>query len=270
MAALTVALALALVPSMPHVAYLHGGNLVVLDVATGTRHVVLHRAGAGPVRWSGDGRRVSSGGRVAGGPSFDTGSLAWAPTGEKAAYVTKKGGVVVWRRSAGRRPVVADGWGAQGVAWSGDGRLAVGRAVCDAPCGLPTHLGVWVWNGRRLRRVVGLRPRAQVTPMPFAWSRGRVLWWAWPDSGSIAADGVALYANGRRLGTGLMYPDYVAVCGGHVAFTRGTDRYAVHGKSIVFDGRDVSRDRTRSWSHPHAAPTAACSLRARAGIAGGS
>ncbi len=86
--------------------------------------------------------------------------------------------------------------------------------------------------------------------MPFAWSRGRVLWWAWPDSGSIAADGVALYANRRRLGTGLMYPDYVAVCGGHVAFTRGTDRYAVHGKSIVFDGRDVSRDRTRSWVSP--------------------
>src|SRR5436309_1614418 len=87
MAALTVALALALVPA-PHVAYLHGGTLVVLDVANRTRHVVLRHAGGGPVGWSGDGRFVSAGGRVAYGPSFPTGELTWAPTGATAAYVT--------------------------------------------------------------------------------------------------------------------------------------------------------------------------------------
>jgi hypothetical protein len=253
-AALAVALALALVPAGPRAAYVHRGSLVVVDLATGRRRVVLRHAGFGPVRWSGDGRLVSSGGRIAGGPHrstlLDTGAIAWAPSGERAAYVTRRGGVEVWSPTGGRRRVVADGWGAQSVAWSANGRLAVGRAVCHVPCGLPTRVGVWVWTGRRLRGVVALPPRAQVTPMPFGWARGRVLWWAWPDSGSIAADGVALYANGRRLGVGLMYPDYVAVCGGRVAFTHGHDRYAVHGKSIVLDGHDVSHDETRSWVSP--------------------
>jgi len=31
---------------------------------------------------------------------------------------------------------------------------------------------------------------------------------------------------------------------------QGGDRYAMHGKHIVFDGRDVSRDPSRSWVSP--------------------
>ncbi len=88
-------------------------------------------------------------------------------------------------------------------------------------------------------------------PMPFASdSRGRVLWWLWPDSGSIAADGVALYANAQRIATMLMYPDWVARCGRHLALAVGRDRNSMHGKSIVYDGRDASRDPSRSWISP--------------------
>jgi len=113
---------------------------------------------------------------------------------------------------------------------------------------------IWVWRrGSPLRRVV--KPLlGDQTPMPFAWWRGRVLWWDWPDSGSIAADGVALYANARRVTTALMYADYATVCRRHLAVAAGGDRYAMHGKRILFDGRDVSRDASRSWVSPSCLP----------------
>jgi Tol biopolymer transport system component len=37
----------------------------------------------------------------------------------------------------------------------------------------------------------------------------------------------------------------------------GHDRYAMHGKRIVFDGRDVSRDPSRSWVSPSCSPDGA-------------
>jgi hypothetical protein len=48
----------------------------------------------------------------------------------------------------------------------------------------------------------------------------------------------------------LMYRDWVAVCGSHLAFAAGTDRESMDDKTIVFDGRDVSRDRRHSWASP--------------------
>jgi hypothetical protein len=142
---------------------------------------------------------------------------------------------------------VPNSWGAQGVAWSSDGALAIGRAVCLGACGLPSHTEVWVWRRGSLHKLVntdGGRPN------PFAWHNGRVLWWDWPNSASIAADGVAVYENGRRIAGALMYPDYVVVCGTHLAIAAGGDRYSTHGKRILFDGRDVSRDLKRSWVSP--------------------
>jgi hypothetical protein len=232
------------------VAFLSGGNLVVVNVATQRQHVVMHHAGSGPVAWSGDGRLVSSGGRVAGGPSLPTARLTWAPTGERAAYLTKRSAVFAWAPHSRPRLVVPAGWGAQAVAWSRDGRLAIGRTVCHVPCGLPTHHEVWVWNGRTLHRVAALNREAGI-PMPFAWDpHGRVLWWEWPNSGSIAADGVALYADAKKIASMLMYPDWVATCGSQLALAVGGDRNSMHGKSIVLGGRDVSRDRSRSWISP--------------------
>jgi hypothetical protein len=235
------------------VAFLHRGDLVVLDLATHARQVVMRHGGSGPVAWSGNGRLVSSGGRIAGGPALPTAAIAWAPAGERAAYVTRKGGIVVWT-PGGSRKIVGDGWGATTVAWSPSGKLALGRSVCNAPCGLPTHREVWVWDGRALRRVIALPNRAGA-PMPVTWTAGeRVVWWLWPDSGSIAADGVAVYAGRKRIGETLLYSDYVVRCGRELALADGGDRYATHGKRIVLGGRDLSRDRTRSWVSPSCSP----------------
>jgi len=206
----------------------------------------------GQPRWSGDGRLVSFGGYiVAGGVHLPTADIAWAPTGERAAYVTKSGGVSVWSPPRTQQ-VVPDGWGATGVAWSGDGALALGRAICKGACGLPSHTEVWTWRNGTLRKLVDTPDRGR--PSPLAWHEGRVLWWDWPNSGSIAADGVALYENNRLIATTLMYGDYVDACGGHLAVAAGGDRYAMHGKRILFDGRDSSRDRTRSWVSPSCTP----------------
>jgi hypothetical protein len=248
--------ATALLTAQPaQVAFVRAGNLVVVDVATHRQRVVMRHAGNGPVRWSGDGKLVSSGGKIAGGPTLPSRSwpgpgLAWSPTGETAAYVTRGGGVGVWSPNSGRRTIVQDGWGASTLAWSRDGRLALGRSVCHVPCGIPTHREIWVWDGSSLHRFVMLRKGAGM-PMPAMWdARGRVVWWLWPDSASIAADGVLVYANARRIGETLLYPDYVANCGRGLALAAGGDRYAAHGKRIVLDGRDVSRDPSRSWVSP--------------------
>jgi YD repeat-containing protein len=232
------------------VAFLHGGNLVVVNVATHAQRVVMRHAGSGPVAWSGDGRLVSSGGKIAGGPALPTPRIAWAPVGERAAYLTARGAAYVWGPRTGFRLVVPAGWGARGLAWSRDGRrLAIGRTVCRPPCA-GTHHEVWTWNGHDLRRLVRLSNESG-WPTPFAWdTRGRVLWWEWPDSSSIAADGVALHADARKIATMLMYPDWIATCGSRLALAVGVDRNSLHGKSIVLDGRDVSRDRTRSWVSP--------------------
>jgi hypothetical protein len=238
------------------VAFLRGGNLVVVDLSTGRQTVALRNAGTGPVGWSGDGKLVSSGGRIAGGPALPAGvwsapGLAWAPTGEIAAYVTRQGGVVTWSPERGSRTIVPDGWGATALAWSRDGRLAIGRSVCRRPCGAATRRGLWVWaQGRAPRRVLELT-RLGGEPMPVLWdARGRVIWWLWPGSSSIAADGVAVYAGARRIGTALMYRDYVVTCGKGLALAAGVDRNSMHGKSIEVDGRDVSRDSSRSWVSP--------------------
>lgn len=244
MVSFALAAALALAP-LEHVAYLKGGRLVVLDLATRTERIVMTQAPAGPVRWSGDGKLVSDGGRIAGGPSLPTQQIVWAPTGETGAYVTKAGGVGIWT-PRGRRRVAADGWGATALAWSGDGRLAIGRAAYARK---PNVRELWTWTGHRLRRALALGSTLG-QPLPVVWHAGRIVWWAYPDSASIAADGVALYSNRTRIGSTLMYTDYVVRCGAHLAFAAGGDRYATHGKRIVFDGRDVSHDPSRSWVSP--------------------
>ena len=42
----------------------------------------------------------------------------------------------------------------------------------------------------------------------------------------------------------------MTVCGSHLAVAAGRDRYAMDAKRIVLDGRDVSRDPSRSWVSP--------------------
>lgn len=231
----------------------HGPRLLVRDGRWLTL-VGRETVAAGPYKplaFSGDGRLYSYGGAIHGGipVTLPTHSLTWAPTGERAAYVTTQGGVVEWT-PAGKKRLEPNGWGADwGLAWSREGALAVSRGS-----------ELWVLENGTARRVAGPLPSSCCTggagdiPVPFAWVGDRVLWWRWPDSGSIAADGVTLWEDDRQLGTTLMYRDYTAVCGSHVAFSEGRDRYSTHGKSLVFDERDVSKDTTRSWTEPACLP----------------
>ena len=262
MRALALALALFVLGAPSAVATPPGLKLVVRD---GDRLALLYLdsatlfrqplAGAPfrPLAFSGDGRLLSIGGTIVGRAKLPTRTLVWAPTGERAAYATTQGGVVVWTPSR-RRNIEPNGWGAQpffgrlGLAWSRDGALAISRGR-----------SIWVWRNGSARRVVGPVPEhpgygGPDIPLPFAWSGDEVLWFDWPGSGSVASDGVSLYAGAHRLGTTLMYPDYVAVCGSHVAFAEGRDRYSTDGKTLVFDGVDVSRDTRRSWTEPSCTP----------------
>jgi hypothetical protein len=204
-----------------------------------------------PLAFSGDGRLFSIGGTIVGQAKLPTRTLAWAPTGERAAYVTSEGAVVEWT-PLGKRFLEPKGWGATwwaGIAWSADGALAV-----------PRGNSLWVIRGGSTTRVVGpLAPNSGTggpdVPEPFAWVGDHVLWWRWPGSGSVAADGIDLYEDATKLGTTLRYADYTAVCGTHVTFVQGIDRESTDNKKIVMDGRDVSRDPRHSWATPACSPT---------------
>jgi hypothetical protein len=226
------------------VAFFDAGNLVVLDVGSGHRHVAMKGAPVEPLAWSGDGKLLSVGGQIVGGPTLHSPVLAWAPTGETAAYQTTTGAVDLWSPGRGSRTILGPAWGVTSLAWGPGGVLAFGRAT-------PKHYDVWTWTAGRLTRVAvshGPSPRPLVAGVDGA---GRVLWWDdLESSGSIAADGLALSANGTKLATTLVFPDYVSVCGSHLALAAGRDRYTTHGKSIVLDGRDVSRDAALSWVSP--------------------
>jgi dipeptidyl aminopeptidase/acylaminoacyl peptidase len=78
-------------------------------------------------------------------------------------------------------------------------------------------------------------------------------------SGSIAADGLVLRAVSAaggtvaKLGTALVYPDYLAWCGDRLVFTAGGDRVATHAKRLLFaqpplwQPRPLWNDRSRSF-----------------------
>jgi hypothetical protein len=224
----------------------HGNSLalVYLDRATPFTQP-LNPARARALAFSGDGNLLSIGGSIPGrNVELPTRTLTWAPSGERAAYITTQGGVVEWT-PAGLKRIEPNGWGADwGLAWSDDGALAVSR-----------RNELWVIRGRRARRVLGPLPPNIGTggpdiAIPFAWAGDHILWWDWPGSGSIAADGVSLYEDGTKLGTTLMYPEYTAACGTHVAFAQGGDRYSTDGKTLVFDGRTVAASRQWSWVEP--------------------
>src|SRR5947208_2082212 len=124
------------------VAFLDRGALRVVDLATGSSRVVARHV-SGAVGLSGDGKLVSVGGRIVGGPTLPAGRLAWARSGETAAYQTRSGAVFTWSPTTGRRLVVAASWGATSFAWGRAGTLALGRAVCRVPCGIPLHEEIW-------------------------------------------------------------------------------------------------------------------------------
>ena len=226
------------------IAFYRGADLIELNLATGLQKVELAHAPIEELAWSGDGALLSDGGRIVGGPALPTNSLAWAPSGETAAYRTKSGAIALWSSGSDSHTILPASWGADSFAWGADGELAVGRG----PRG---HHDVWLWNAGKLTRVAVARDQYSRAIVAGVDGAGRALWWDDPySSASIAADGIALYANGERLADTLVFPDYVSVCGRHLALAAGPDRYTTHGKRVLFDGRDVSSDPTRSWVSP--------------------
>jgi hypothetical protein len=232
------------------IAFVHGGKLIVEDVATRAQRVVLDGAPLGPVRWSGDGRFVSDANRIVGGPTLDSPPV-WASEGATAAYLSSGGAVRLWTPAGGSQTIVRRTWGARSLAWGPGGQLALGRKQR-----LGTHQEVWVWQSGSLRRVEGPL-RGDTTPIVEGFAPdGRVLWWNdLFDSGSIRSDGIGLYADAKRIGRTLVFPDFVSTCGTHLVYAQGHDRYTTRGKSIVYDGRDVSSDTTRSWVSPSCSGT---------------
>ncbi|MCW2965255.1 MAG: hypothetical protein JWO17_2507 [Actinomycetia bacterium] len=218
--------------------------LVYLDRITPFRQP-LHPEPYRNLAFSGDGRLVSIGGTILGRAKLPTQTLAWAPTGERAAYTTTEGAVVLWT-PAGTRQIEPKGWGAgrflPALAWSRSGALAITRGN-----------SIWVWRDGVSQQMIGPVPNSGI-PVPVAWHGTHLLWWVWPDSGSIAADGVTLYEDSRVLGTTLTYHDYSTVCGEHVAFVQGGNRYSTSGKALTFDGRIVARDSAHSWVSPSCTP----------------
>src|SRR2546423_8940322 len=200
-------------------AFLDRGALRVVDLATGSSRVAARHV-SGPVGLSGDGKLVSVGGRIVGGPTLPTARLVWAPSVEAAAYQTRAGAVFTWSPATGRRLVVAASWGATSFAWGRDGTLALGRAVCPVPCGVPLHEEGWIRRPGSLRRVAGPLSGEQRPMVAAVAADGRALWWSWV-SASTAADGTGLYANRAHVAGTLAYPDFVSVCGSHLALSVG-------------------------------------------------
>lgn len=245
-----LALFLAAALPQPRIAFVRGGTLTILYTSVNTQTPVLEHAPVGPVGFSGNGKLVSAGGQVSGISPLPTSALAWAPTGETAAYQAKDGAVYLWSPTRQYR-ILARAWGATSLAWGPGGRLALGRSICHVPCGVPKHQEVWIWRAGRLSRVAGPLKGVQRPIVRGFAPDGRVVWWSdLEGSASIAADGLPLYANRTKIAETLPYPDYVATCGADLAVSAGTDRYAMHGKRLLLNGHDLSRDRTRSWVEP--------------------
>jgi hypothetical protein len=166
------------------VAFIRGTDLWVLDLTTHAKQIVMTRPGAGPVHWSGDGELLSTGGKIVGGPSLPTGELVWAPRGEIAAGITSQGGVFVWTPQ-GTTQLEPDGWGSTSVAWSDTGRLAIGRTIY----GPPHNQEIWVWDGGIAPPTLAFGTGVE-EPYPAAWLGNEVVWWDYPNSASLASDGV--------------------------------------------------------------------------------
>lgn len=247
---LLLSLLLAVALPSPQVAFVRSGTLRVVDVDAKIERPILEHVPSSPVGISGNGEALSAGGRVPGIPPLSTSALVWAPEGETAAYQTRDGAVWTWTPSR-RRRILPASWGATSLAWGPGGRLALGRSVCRVPCGVPEHQEVWVWRAGELKRVAGPLRGVQRPLVRGFDRRERVLWWSdLEGSASIAADGLPLYADGTRLTTTLPYTDSVADCGAGLVVSAGTDRYAMHGKRLLLDGHDLSRDPSRSWIAP--------------------
>lgn len=248
------------------VAWVSGGSLELLDLATCEQRTLVTSAAEPPVRFSADGRWVAFGkGSVvptAGGEAhrpFDTAvpTWEWSPTDDLLAGVSAAGGLAVVAPDGTPRALLPDGSRVGHVSFSPDGRrLAVDRS----------GVGIQVLD------LHGGRPRT-VLPVTAPSAVPRVVGWT-PDGGwvlyfrgPIVPDGGPLDAVPEDGGPWvnvyepvLPYTDSFAPCGTGLAVSVGSGREESLGKQIVLNGppdwryRYLTSDPSRSWFWPSCSP----------------
>jgi hypothetical protein len=250
---------------------------------------VLSRRATPPIRFSHDGRWVAFGSAAVvaseGGPTLHplrgvrnaARAWAWAPRRAAIAAATAGGGIVFGGPHLRPRRIVAEGWGAQDAAFAPDGAITASRVIYSKTA-KPVHAEIWTFAGPRFTPneiVGGASALGGAQPWFASWSPGSswVFFWLYPNSSSLAADGMSLQVKGAALGalgpriaTTLGYSDYLSWCGSRLVAAAGGDRYATHGKHLVVASppgpaegqgwrmRELSRDRSRSWVSPACSP----------------
>lgn len=249
------------------VAYVHRGALHVVDLSSG-RDRALARVAAQPIRWSPDGRWIAVGATLVavavgdGTTCRPFGSTAvlvqWRPRSHELVASTASGGVLVAEPGSPPRQLLPPGFSVGELAFDPSGR----RLVAEGPRG-----SLWVTDlttGTRREIWRSSAPTGEVGPPVGArWTAdGRwILFQTDPySSGSIAADGLPLWAIGRFGGrTAQVEPsvlggsDFVQACGKRVVISAGSDRYVSARKRIdvasppSWQARTISPDRRHSW-----------------------
>jgi hypothetical protein len=250
-----VALACAPQPGAGRIAYVSGGALRVLDLATCSRRTLVPRGAAAPLAFSHDGRWIAFGhGKVVatgGGkvlrPIGGVYRWTWSPTKDVLAGVSPAGAVVEGGPGATGTVLAPPGWGANSLAWAPNGvDLAAGRGKFNGPA-TPKGIQQLVVFDARGSHVVYTTPRGQIAPPDVAaWIGPRIYFQ--PDmqnSASIAADGlqlVSLLGHTTRPVVNAMLPYLPLVpCGSRTLIVAGGDRNTETNKRIVaYDGARVA------------------------------
>jgi len=245
------------------VAFVRAGALSVVSLESCRTRTLVRGREVGTPSFSSDGRYVAFGnGYVAasGGPVHRlAGGGVWSPRGDLLAVVTAKGGLELLNARSGKlRRLIPDGWGAGDPVFSPDGRtLAVTRharprrALKPIPGRLITPWGLQVWlvdiaSGAR-RLVLPREASEQLVDLSFAPDGRWLIAHAYPDSASLAADGMPLVAINLRsgnvveIGLTLAHPNVMTWCGGKLVYA--TD----FGGRISTMGEGIAAAAPPSW-----------------------
>lgn len=249
------------------VAWVQGGALRVVDLATCRQAALVGSEAGPPVRFSPDGRWVAfgdgrvvpaAGGAVRGPLGSPAQDWAWSPTADELlAGVSSKGGVAIAPPGGPARALLPDGSAARDLAFAPNGRrLAIARSgagiqVLDVATGR-AHTVLPEPDPRRVPEVAGWSPDG-----------GWVLYWRGPvGDGGGPLDAVPASGGGwvNLWGHVLPYPDLLSPCGHAVAITAGTGTALSVGKQIFLSNPpawrfgDLSNDPSRSWFWPACSP----------------
>lgn len=230
---------------------------------------LVARGVSAPVRFSSDGRWVAYGGgtvvnvtrheivRPLGGSVVD---WAWVGGSDELVGITGGGGLVIGAPGKVPRRLLPDGWGANSLAASGEGEIAVTRAVPPQIAPAPrsdargeSSASIWTLtpsSGKPQLSYQAPPGTAELTLARFAPSGGSVVFWVnrWGSS-SLAADGLPLKVVGLQgdtppvtLSTAVLtLPQAVVTCGESLVFVSGA------GREETLDKRIETASATDGW-----------------------